>query len=56
MSTAPVDNNGTELFFTDSGPVESSENYTTLVIYHGSGFTGSEFLPQFLVLTHEMLF
>jgi hypothetical protein len=48
MSTAPVDNNGTQLF-TDGGPVESSDDYTTLVIYHGSGFTGSKFLSQFLI-------
>jgi len=43
MPTAPVDDNGTELFFTDSGPVESSIDYTTLVIYHGSAFTGHTF-------------
>ena len=54
MSIAPVDNDGTQLFFTDSGPVESSDDYTTLVIYHGSGSTGSEFLSQFLILIHEI--
>lgn len=38
----PVDDKGTELFFTDSGPVPGSSNYTTLVICHGSAFTGRE--------------
>ncbi|KDQ57019.1 hypothetical protein JAAARDRAFT_86452, partial [Jaapia argillacea MUCL 33604] len=32
-----------ELFFTDSGRVEGSDDYTTLVIYHGSAFTGHTF-------------
>lgn len=44
MPTAPVDKNGTELFFEDSGAVPDSTNYTTLVIYHGSAFTGSELI------------
>jgi len=43
MPTAPVDNNGTELFFTDSGAVPGSTDYTTLVIYHGSAFNGHTF-------------
>ena len=43
MPQAPVDNKGTELFYTDSGPVEGSTDYTTLVIYHGCAFTGSAF-------------
>ncbi|KZP26752.1 hypothetical protein FIBSPDRAFT_333820 [Athelia psychrophila] len=43
MPTAPVDNNGTVLFYTDSGPVDGSDDYTTLVIYHGSAFTGHTF-------------
>ncbi|KDQ53365.1 hypothetical protein JAAARDRAFT_183320 [Jaapia argillacea MUCL 33604] len=43
MPTAPVDSKGTELFFTDSGPVKGSTDYTTLVIYHGSAFTGNTF-------------
>ncbi|KIM42184.1 hypothetical protein M413DRAFT_444643 [Hebeloma cylindrosporum] len=43
MPNAPVDNNGTQLFFTDSGPIKSSEDYTTLVIFHGSAFTGNTF-------------
>lgn len=42
MPTAPVDNNGTELYFEESGPVPNSTDYTTLVIYHGSAFTGSK--------------
>ncbi|KIM79173.1 hypothetical protein PILCRDRAFT_792298 [Piloderma croceum F 1598] len=43
MPQAPVDNKGTELFYTDSGPVPGSTDYTTLVIYHGSAFTGHTF-------------
>ncbi|EPQ52536.1 hypothetical protein GLOTRDRAFT_47201 [Gloeophyllum trabeum ATCC 11539] len=43
MSTAIIDSKGTEIFFTDSGPVPGSDDYTTLVIYHGSAFTGSTF-------------
>ncbi|KZP26746.1 hypothetical protein FIBSPDRAFT_731663 [Athelia psychrophila] len=43
MPTAPVDNNGTVLFYTDSGPVDGSDDYTTLVIYHGLAFTGHTF-------------
>ncbi|KAK0184465.1 hypothetical protein F5146DRAFT_1228636 [Armillaria mellea] len=39
----PVDANGTELFFTDSGPVAGSTDYTTVVIFHGSAFTGHTF-------------
>jgi hypothetical protein len=45
MPQAPVDNilEGTELFYTDSGPVPGSTDYTTLVIYHGNACTGREF-------------
>ncbi|KAF8222533.1 hypothetical protein L208DRAFT_1413236 [Tricholoma matsutake] len=43
MPQAPVDNKGTEMFYTDSGPVPGSTDYTTLVIYHGSAFTGHTF-------------
>ncbi|KAK0460403.1 uncharacterized protein EV420DRAFT_209411 [Desarmillaria tabescens] len=39
----PVDDNGTVLFFTDSGPVPGSTDYTTVVIFHGSAFTGHTF-------------
>lgn len=41
MPKAPVDSKGAELFFTDSG-APSSSNYTTLVVFHGSGFNGSK--------------
>jgi pimeloyl-ACP methyl ester carboxylesterase len=43
MPIAPVDTNGTELSFEDSGAVPGSTDYTTLVIYHGSAFTGHTF-------------
>ncbi|KAK0502173.1 hypothetical protein EDD18DRAFT_1065220 [Armillaria luteobubalina] len=39
----PVDANSTVLFFTDSGPVAGSTDYTTVVIFHGSTFTGHTF-------------
>jgi len=42
MPTAPVDTNVKLL--TDSGPVASSTNYTTLVIYHGTAFNGNSLL------------
>ncbi|TFK39624.1 hypothetical protein BDQ12DRAFT_603738 [Crucibulum laeve] len=31
---------GNELYFTDSGPVPNSNDYTTLLIFHGSSFHG----------------
>ena len=43
MPQAPIDHKGTVLFYTDSGPVQNSTDYTTLVIYHGSAFTGREY-------------
>jgi len=43
MPTAPVDDQGTEIFFTDSGVPSESKNYTTLVIFHGAAFTGNTF-------------
>ncbi|KIM92127.1 hypothetical protein PILCRDRAFT_810144 [Piloderma croceum F 1598] len=42
MPTSPVDPN-VELYFTDSGPVADSTNYTTLVIFHGTAFNGNIF-------------
>lgn len=47
MPQAPVGKDGTELFYTDSGPIPGSNNYTTLVIFHGSAFTGREFHRRF---------
>jgi pimeloyl-ACP methyl ester carboxylesterase len=41
MPTALVDPN-IELYFTDSGPVAGSTDYTTLVIFHGTAFNGSK--------------
>lgn len=42
MPTAPVDSIGNELFFTDSGAPAGTNDYTTLVIWHGSAFNGRE--------------
>lgn len=43
MPTATIDSKGSQFFYTDSGPVPGSSDYTTLVIYHGSAFTGDTF-------------
>ncbi|KAK7455145.1 hypothetical protein VKT23_011016 [Stygiomarasmius scandens] len=40
MYTLP---NGVKLFFTDSGAPSNSNDYTTVVILHGSAFNGSTF-------------
>ncbi|KAF9002892.1 hypothetical protein BDQ17DRAFT_1242627 [Cyathus striatus] len=34
---------GIQIFYTDSGPVPNSNDYTTLIIFHGSAFTGHGF-------------
>lgn len=39
MPTVRVDNQGTELFFVDSGPLPT-DNYTTVVLLHGPIFDG----------------
>jgi hypothetical protein len=44
--TAPVDRQGSRLFFVDSGPINSiveGRPYTTVVILHGAGFNGCKF-------------
>ncbi|KAJ7577452.1 Alpha/Beta hydrolase protein [Mycena floridula] len=43
MPHGPVDDFGTSLFFTDSGAVADSHDYTTLFIFHGSAFNGHTF-------------
>jgi hypothetical protein len=39
IATVDLINTKVKLFYTDTGPVDSND-YTTLVIYHGLGFTG----------------
>jgi hypothetical protein len=41
MPTATLDSSGTkiQLFYTDTGPIDSND-YTTLIVYHGCAFTG----------------
>lgn len=56
MPQAPVDNKGTELFYTDSGPVPGSNDYTTLVIYHGSAYTGREFMTASIEISRNVHF
>ena len=41
MPTVHVDNQGTELFFVDSG-APSTDNYTTIVLLHGPIFDGGK--------------
>lgn len=31
---------GISLFYTDNGPVSGSDDYTTLIIFHGSAVNG----------------
>lgn len=35
MPTLPVDENGTVLYFEDTGPLQDQLNYTTIVLIHG---------------------
>ncbi|KAF9254804.1 hypothetical protein L218DRAFT_831845, partial [Marasmius fiardii PR-910] len=35
--------NDIQIFFADSGPPPHSDDYTTLVVLHGSGFSGDGF-------------
>jgi hypothetical protein len=49
MSRGSIDTD-VELFFTDSGPVTGSTNYTTLVIYHGAAFNGCTDFSSFSLL------
>jgi pimeloyl-ACP methyl ester carboxylesterase len=37
----------TELLYNDSGPVTRSNDYTTVVVLHGAGFTADGFTPLF---------
>ncbi|CCM05546.1 uncharacterized protein FIBRA_07773 [Fibroporia radiculosa] len=47
MPTAPVDQNGTVLYFEDSGAPSSSDDYTTVMILHGAIFHCGTFRPVF---------
>ncbi|KAG7087823.1 hypothetical protein E1B28_013762 [Marasmius oreades] len=42
-----------QIFFTDSGPPPDSDDYTTLVILHGSGFNGFGF-EKFHIVAHSL--
>ena len=42
MPTGPVDTHGTELYYEDTGPLESG-TYTTIVIVHGTGAHGGTY-------------
>ncbi|KAH9835552.1 Alpha/Beta hydrolase protein [Rhodofomes roseus] len=47
MPWAPVDDNGTRLYYEDTGAPPDSSDYTTLVLVHGGVFNGSTFRPMF---------
>ncbi|KAH9945638.1 hypothetical protein B0H21DRAFT_693977 [Amylocystis lapponica] len=47
MPLAPVDDQGTQLYFEDSGAPLKSTTYSTLVLVHGAVFNGGIFLPMF---------
>ncbi|OJT12830.1 hypothetical protein TRAPUB_10665 [Trametes pubescens] len=46
MPTAPVDDNGTVLYFEDSGAPSGSTDYTTLVLVHGTCFHSAVYRPM----------
>ncbi|TFK73218.1 alpha/beta-hydrolase [Pluteus cervinus] len=43
MPTATIDEQGTRIYFVDTGSVFGSGNYTTLIMYHGTGFNSATF-------------
>ncbi|TFK73219.1 alpha/beta-hydrolase [Pluteus cervinus] len=43
MPTATIDEQGSQIYFIDTGPVNGSNNYTTLFMYHGTAFNGATF-------------
>ncbi|EIW51541.1 alpha/beta-hydrolase [Trametes versicolor FP-101664 SS1] len=46
MPTAPVDDNGTVLYFEDSGAPPGSTDYVTLVLVHGTCFHSAVYRPM----------
>ncbi|OSD07585.1 alpha/beta-hydrolase [Trametes coccinea BRFM310] len=46
MPTAPVDENGTVLFYEDAGPPAGSTDYVTVVLIHGTCFHGAVYRPM----------
>lgn len=47
MPLAPVDDNGTVLFYEDSGAPNTTEAYNTLVMIHGITFTTGTTTPRY---------
>lgn len=43
--TVPIDTQGSRLFFIDSGPVETPQP-TTIIVLNGAGFDGCKYLPS----------
>jgi hypothetical protein len=50
MPTATFDSSGTEktFFYTDTGPVDSND-YTTLIVYHGAAYTSRKQQSRFIL-------
>ncbi len=42
----PIIDKGGELFYTDSGPIPGSTDYKTIIIFHGSAFTGRQYFSH----------
>ena len=42
MPTAPVDSDGSVLYYEDTGAPDGSKDYTTLVLIHGTCFHSGE--------------
>ncbi|EMD32087.1 hypothetical protein CERSUDRAFT_119069 [Gelatoporia subvermispora B] len=47
MPVATVDENGTQLFYYDTGPPSDVPDYTTLVLVHGTIYYSQIFIPMF---------
>lgn len=50
MPTAPIDDDGTVLYFEDTGPPENQTSYTTIVLIHGLIFHSGTWARQDLKL------
>lgn len=42
MPNGPVNNEGEYILFSDTGPVQQKDDYTTLVVVHGTSFNSGE--------------
>ncbi|KAG6831917.1 hypothetical protein H0H87_003415 [Tephrocybe sp. NHM501043] len=55
FETAHLDD-GIDIFYTDSGAPPGSTDYTTVIVLHGTAFTGRKKLPPFVqLIIHEVV-